>query len=122
MPEHGSPAQRRWRDYRTGSGRSPVKGFIMNLPIDGRIQVAAAMKDVRDRVNSVAHHLRGDIYEVRARTATRQLRILYATEGRSDQILLALHAIVKSTRAVPDHDIALAARRLQDWRSRGQTS
>lgn len=85
----------------------------MDLPIDDRAQIAAAMKDVRDRGNSVAHHLRGDIYEVRARTATRQLRILYATEGRSDHILLALHTIVKSTRAVPDRDIALAERRLQ---------
>lgn len=94
----------------------------MNLPIDDRVQVAAAMKDVKDRGNSVAHHLRGDIYEVRARTATRQFRILYATEGRSDQVLLALHAIIKSTRAVPEHDIALAARRLQDWRSRRRTS
>ncbi len=93
----------------------------MALPIDERSHVAAAMEDVRDRGNSAAHHLRGDIYEVRARTTIRNVRILYATEGKSDQILLAIHAIVKDTRTVPGRDIALAERRLRDWRSRRRT-
>jgi phage-related protein len=111
-------ARRRWRDYRTSSGRSPVKDFIMGLPLDDRAAVAAAMKDVRIHGNLVAHHLRGDIYEVKARANRRQFRILYATEGNSEQILLALHAIVKKTRTVPGRDITLAERRLRDWRSR----
>lgn len=90
----------------------------MDLPLDERAVVAAAMKDIRIHGNQVVHHLRGDIYEVRARTATRQFRVLYATEGKSDQVLLAIHAIDKKTRTVPARDIDLAERRLRDWRSR----
>ena len=90
----------------------------MRLPMDDRAAIAAAMKDVRNHGNSVAHHLRGEIYEVIARTSERQYRILYATEGRSDQILLALLAIAKKTRSVPGRNIDLAERRLRNWRSR----
>ncbi len=90
----------------------------MELPPDDRAAVVAAMKDVRIHGNSVARHLRGEIYEVKARANRRQYRILYATEGRSDQILLAVHAITKKTRTVPGRDIALAEQRLRGWRSR----
>lgn len=92
----------------------------MGLPLEDRATIAAAMKDVRINGSSVAHHLRGEVYEVIARVGRRQYRILYATEGRSDQILLAVHAIRKKTRSVPVRDITLAERRLRDWRSRGR--
>lgn len=93
----------------------------MELSLTDRAAVAAAMKDVQIHGHSVAHHLRREIYEVIARASRRQYRILYATEGRSDQILLALHAIVKKTPSIPARDIALAERRLSDWRSRRPT-
>ena len=80
------------------------------------------MKDVAIHGNSVAHHLRGEIYEVMARAGKRNYRIFYASEGRSEQILLALHAVAKKTRTVPNSDIALADQRLRDWRSRRRTS
>jgi len=79
------------------------------------------MKDVALHGNSVAHHLRGDIYEVRARASGRQFRILYAHEGRSDQVLLALFGLVKKSRKVPGREILLAERRLTDWCSRRHT-
>jgi phage-related protein len=84
------------------------------------VVVTAATKGVAIHGNSVAHHLRGDIYEVRARTANQQLRILYATEGRSDQVLLALRVISKKSRTVPGSDVSTAEQRLKDWRSRGR--
>lgn len=94
----------------------------MDLQRGDQAAVVAAMKDVRIRGNAVAHHLRGDIYEVIARFGDRQYRILYANEGRSDQILLAVHAIVKKTRTVPGREISLAEQRLSDWRSRGRSN
>jgi len=75
-----------------------------------RAVVTAATEDAALHGNPFAHHLRGDIYEVRARTAEQQLRILYATEGRSDQVLLALHVISKKSRTGPDRDISTVAR------------
>ncbi|MEA3511083.1 MAG: type II toxin-antitoxin system RelE/ParE family toxin [Actinomycetota bacterium] len=93
----------------------------MKLPLDERAAVVAAMKDVTIHGNSVAHHLRGEIFEVIARAKRRQYRILYSTEGKSDHILLAVHAIVKKTPSVPGRDIALAEQRVSDWRSRSRT-
>ncbi|MCL1593642.1 MAG: type II toxin-antitoxin system RelE/ParE family toxin [Actinomycetia bacterium] len=90
----------------------------MGLRSDDRAAIVAAMKDVRLHGNMVAHHLRDSIYEVKAHGRDRQFRVLYATEGRSDQVLLALHAITKRTRSVPNRDIELAEARLRDWRSR----
>lgn len=116
MPTHRP--KRRWRDYRTASGRRPVMEFIADLPNDDQAAIAAAMKDIQVHGNQAAHHLRGDIYELRAYAAKRHYRILYATEGRSDQVLLSLRAFVKKTRSVPNSDIDLAQRRLRDWRSR----
>lgn len=114
------PAKRRWRDYQTASGRSPVKEFLSELADEEAAVVAAAMKDVRVSGNIGAHHLRGDIYEVIAPTRNKAFRILYASEGNQDQVLLALHAIVKKTRKVPPREIQLAQRRLDDWRSRAR--
>ena len=115
MASQGRPRRRRWRDYRTSSGRRPVKRFITALPIGDQAAIAAAMKDIQIHGNVSARHLRGDIYEVRTYASMRQYRILFSTEGRSDQVLLAIHAIVKTTRAVPRGDIDLAERRLRDW-------
>jgi len=66
----------------------------MGLPPDDRAAVVAAMKDVRIHGNAVPHHLRGEIYEVRTRSNHRQCRIIYATEGKSEQVLLAVCAAV----------------------------
>ena len=43
-------------------------------------------------------------------------RILFATEGRSGQVLLALDGFSKKTRKTPPALVELAERRLLDWR------
>jgi phage-related protein len=62
--------------------------------------------------------LRGELYEVRAEGADASYRLLFAEEGAKGRILLALHAFTKKTQRPPPQAIALAARRLADWRSR----
>jgi phage-related protein len=80
--------------------------------------VVAAMHEVAVEGVAGARHLRGDIYEVRAVGEDGAYRILFATEGRSAQILLALEAFAKKTQKTPPRTIQLAERRLRDWRSR----
>jgi phage-related protein len=113
-------AKRRWRDYRTPSGRSPVKQFIDGLSDTDAAAIVAAMKDVQVNGNEASHHLDGDIYEVRAAGDQQAFRILYATEGKEDQVLLALEAISKKTQKTPRQTIQLAKRWLTDWRSRSR--
>jgi phage-related protein len=78
------------------------------------------MKEVAVAGMSTARHLRGDIYEVRALAGTRSFRLLFAAQGRSAHILLALSAFEKKTQRTPHREIELAERRLRDWRSRAK--
>lgn len=95
-----------------------MKDFVGGLSDADAAAVAAGMKDVKLNGNRVARHLGGDIYEVRVAGESQAIRILYATEGKEDQVLLALEAFSKKTQKTPPQTIRLANRRLNDWRSR----
>jgi len=77
------------------------------------------MAEVRSRGLIAARHLDGEIYEVRADGDRVIYRVLFATEGDSSRILLSLEAFKKKTQRTPPDRIALAKRRLADWRRRG---
>lgn len=90
------------------------------VPLGDRVEVAAAMADVKNNGLVAARHLRGDIYEVRASGNRVVDRVLFATEGKASAVLLALVAISKKTPATPPVAIELAEKRLGDWRKRGR--
>lgn len=112
----GRPARRRWRFYETAAGRRPVRDFLDGLSGDDLAAVLAAMRDVARNGLVAARHVRGDIYEVRTEGDRQTFRILFAAEGRSGQVLLALEGFSKKTRRTPPALIELAERRLADWR------
>ena len=78
------------------------------------------MAEVADVGLAAARHLQGELYEVRAWGETQTYRLLFASEGRFGQVLLALEAFSKKTQRTPRDRIDLALRRLQDWRSRAR--
>lgn len=115
---------RRWRFYESSAGAQPVKAFLTDkdLPAGDRVEILAAMADVRVNGLEIARHVRGDIWEVRATGDRVIYRVLFATEGARSQILLALSAFNKKTQKTPPAEIALAERRLADWRRRARPS
>jgi phage-related protein len=113
-----SKHRRQWRDYRTAAGGRPVKKFLMELAQEDRAVVVAAMREVEREGLRAAKHLRGDLYEVKADTAEKSFRVLFAAEGRFKQVLLALDGFTKKTRKTPRGKLELAERRLRDWRHR----
>ena len=115
-------AHRRWRLYRTSSGRSPVREFLDDLTDSHAASIAAAMREVAVDGLVAARHLTGDIYEVRADGDHQGFRVLFAAEGLESQVLLALEAFSKRTQRTPPPRIAVAQRRLTDWRRRGRSS
>jgi phage-related protein len=119
MSQGSTQYKRRWRYYRTSGGTCPVEDFLDGLTEVDAAAVLAAMKEVQEEGTQVTHHLRNEIYEVRARGKDRIYRILFSQEGKHDRILLALEGFPKKTDKVPDHEIELAEKRLADWRSRG---
>ena len=113
--------RQRWRDYRTAGGARPVADFIAGRSLPDRIEIAAAMKDVRTNgVRAAARHLRGPLFEVRANGLDESYRLIFAQEGRRGRILLALVIISKKSQKTPENALRLAERRLADWRTRGQ--
>lgn len=116
---NGEP-RRRWRFYETRAGRRPVRDFLESLSDIDAAAVLEEMRSVARHGLREARHLRGDIYEVRGDGETLTFRILFALEGRRGQILLALEGFSKKTRQTPRHILALAERRLADWRRRGR--
>ncbi|HET6506155.1 MAG TPA: type II toxin-antitoxin system RelE/ParE family toxin [Baekduia sp.] len=94
----------------------------MELSDEERASVVAAMKEVRRDGLCAAKHLRGDLYEVKADTADRFFRVIFAAEGRYNHVLLSLEAFAKKTRKTPPPKLDLAQRRLSDWRRRGRSS
>jgi len=113
-------ARRRWRDYRTPSGRRPIKEFIAGLSDHDAAAVVAGMKDVQRSGLRVARHLRGPIYEVTADGEAATFRVLFASVGQRENILLALEAFSKKTQKTPPAKLRLAEGRLADWTNRGR--
>jgi phage-related protein len=112
--------RRRWRLYKTDSGRSPVREFLSDLTPLEREEVWSVMAAVAQVGFALARHLRGDIYEVRVAFGGKAFRILFAAEGQKSQILLAVQAFEKKTNRTPARLIDLAEDRLIDWRSRAR--
>lgn len=77
------------------------------------------MKDVERHGLAVAERLEGEIHEVKAEGKQQSFRLLFAPEGKHDQVLLSLEAFSKKTQKTPQAKIELAKRRLRDWRHRG---
>jgi phage-related protein len=66
-----------------------------------------------------ARHLGGHLYEVRARRSGRAYRVLFVTEGRRQQVLVAVDAFHKTTTRTPPARLRVARERAREWRSRG---
>lgn len=112
--------KRRWRDYQTARGARPVRDFLRSLSDEDYADVRAAMDDIAEHGLPAARHLRGDVYEVRSSGDRVAYRLLFAAEGVRGQVLLALEAFKKKTQKTPPATIALAQRRLRDWRARAR--
>lgn len=116
--------RRRWRFYRSASGREPVREQLDQLSNEDAAAVAAAMKEVRatGRGHSDVNHLRGDIWQIEVDGKHVIYRLLFSEEGRFGQVLLALEIVNKKWQRAKQRHIQLAERRLAEWRGRGRTT
>jgi phage-related protein len=118
------PGHRRWRFCATGSGHEPVRDFLDDSRLSDvdAASITAAMKEVRElgRAHPDVNHLHGDIWQVEIDVQRVIYRLLFAEEGRSRQVLLALEIVNKKWQRARARDIRLAEERLADWRQRGR--
>ena len=102
--DQGEP-KRRWRDYRTNRGHRPVKQFLDSLSDEDAADIIAAMSVVAKDGIRAAKHLQDEIYEIKAGGDRQTFRILFAEEGKHDQVLLALVGFSKKQQRLPRETI-----------------
>jgi phage-related protein len=83
--------------------------------------IAVAMDEVRyaGRSHRDVNHLHGDIWQIEIDGSRVIYRLLFAEEGRSGEVLLALEIVNKKWQSAKNRHIAQAERRLTEWRERG---
>jgi phage-related protein len=81
------------------------------------------MNEVRQvgRAHPDVNRLAGDIWQIEVDGSRVIYRLLFAEEGRSGQVLLALEVVNKKWQVAKARHIAVAARRLAEWRQRGKS-
>lgn len=108
--------------YRALDGTEPVDDYIAAQPV--RVQVL--LDNQIDRLNDLgpdrphlpyphSSHIREALRELRCRIGGDQHRILFA---RSEQLIVLLHAFRKSSKKIPEEDIAVAQARWEDFKRR----
>ena len=106
--------------FKSEAGNEPVRDWLRSLPKHERRAIGEDIAYVqykwpigKPRVD----HLRGAIWEVRTALENRIARTLFGVSGER---MILLHGFIKKTRKTPDGEIALADKRLKEWR-RGET-
>lgn len=103
----------------TASGRCPVTEYLSRLDARDRAAVTYAI-DILEELgielgSPHARHVRGKVWELRARGRVQHRVLYFASPGRR---LILLHAFVKKTRQTPSQEIELALARLSDYEAR----
>jgi phage-related protein len=109
--------------YRDGNGSEPVDAFIEALPARAAAKVDDYIEEHLSGQPAAAppppfpfsSQIDGELRELRVRFAKSRFRILYQ---RSESLIVLVHAFEKNTGPVPVADIALAQRRMDDFKRR----
>jgi phage-related protein len=107
--------------FRESGGRSPIEDFIERLAQDEQVDVAVGIDMLRSHGIALGRPwvapLGKGLWELRVRSR-RQLRILYFLHtGRT---FVLLHAFVKRTRKVPQSEIRVTTRRMNEYLRRSE--
>lgn len=117
-----APRQLQARFYRKPDGSEPVNDFIEGLEPEEQVLLDHQI-DMLNRLDEAHPHLAfphssqvsGELRELRCHYGNKHYRILYR---RSEQFLILLHALRKTTKRLPEGDIELAKQRWEDFKAR----
>lgn len=103
--------------FQEDGGRVPVLEWIAEHPDRAQAKLTAVITILEELGHEMrrphADYLRDNIYELRAKLQHTNYRILYGFHGRT--VVVLVHGLTKQRATVPDRDIELACRRLQQF-------
>lgn len=113
MPERLKPIPLAF--WRSVSGREPVREWLLDLPRDDKRTVGRDMAAVQfgwPLGLPLCRPLAGGLWEVRSSLPSkREARVFF---GFHDEMLVALHAVIKKSRKTAPGDVALARQRWKE--------
>jgi phage-related protein len=108
--------------YRDADGREPVDDFIDSLPpahqaaIDSQLEVLGVLREKDPPPDyPTSSQVDGELRDLRYHYGSTLYRILYR---RSDNFLILLHMIRKTTAKIPEKDKRIALERWNDFKAR----
>ena len=104
--------------YRDSSGNNPIEEFLLELS-DSNLVLATKARGSIDKLRNRAYHkepfskyLESGLWELRVKSGTNILRILYTFE--KGRIIILLHIFVKKKQKTPKGELEIARKRLQE--------
>lgn len=108
--------------YKDAQGNNPVEGFILELGETNRVLAAKTQQGIEKLRNRVYHreplskHIESGLWELRIKSGTDILRIIYTfSKGR---IIILLHVFIKKQQKTPEGELEIARRRLREIKAK----
>ena len=104
--------------YKDEVYKSPIEEFLLRLGLRNRVLVSKTRKGIEKLRNKNNHreplskYLEQDLWELRIKSGTDILRIIYTF--RKGQIIILLHVFIKKKQKIPIGELELARKRLRE--------
>lgn len=102
--------------YANGNGRSPVADFVNKLNAKEKatfMRLVELHKEFGVQLGQPhTRQVRGKVWELKMRHAKRAFRFFFFINDKHE--IIYLHAIVKGRTSLPNKDIEIATRRMED--------
>jgi hypothetical protein len=96
-------------------GDAPVEEYLTDLPLQHRAKLLALIKMLEQEGPNLpfpySSQVRGKLRELRTQQGKDKLRILYF--GDAKRVFVLLHGIVKRSAQLPEEDVRIAERRME---------
>lgn len=104
--------------YKDSTGKSPIESFLLELEKSNKSLVEQARSGIDKIKNKAYHeeplskHLEPGLWELRAKSSSGILRIIYTFS--KGQIIILLHVFVKKKQKTPAKELEIARKRLKE--------
>jgi phage-related protein len=121
----GDLQRRRWIEYKTATGATPVRAEINDLPLHTQAALDLAMdrfaegrelvRDVKSVGDLSIAGTSWPLYELRVTSSGVEIRLLFVRVGRYHHVCLGLRVFKKKQPRLPDHERDRALERFRAW-------
>ena len=110
--------------YKDKSGSNLIEKFFLELEKSNKVLVAQARRGIEKLRYKIYHkeplskYLEPNLWELRAKSGTDILRIIYTFN--KGQIIILLHIFIKKKQKTPVNELEIARKRLKELKNEGE--